>query len=169
MFHFWRVIGYCLGVEDQYNLCTGDFEQTRQLCLIIFEKNRYKFQNPQLLAGKEMGDAIVCALGSSPKVLQKYSSNFFDNHQNVELKTFKEKISYYFFDLSLHNLSRFIFLTWLLTKFFNLLLYFYAKFSKTIKKNLQKNYSDENYQFRPLPECPFKTRLNYKSFHEIFS
>ena len=29
--HVWRVIGYCLGIKDQYNICSGTLEQTRAL------------------------------------------------------------------------------------------------------------------------------------------
>lgn len=34
--HFWRVIGYMLGIDDQYNLCAGDFATVQSRCLAIF-------------------------------------------------------------------------------------------------------------------------------------
>lgn len=38
LIHFWRVIGYLLGIEDQYNLCTGDYEQVVAACRTLMEK-----------------------------------------------------------------------------------------------------------------------------------
>ncbi|XP_059472382.1 uncharacterized protein LOC132194845 [Neocloeon triangulifer] len=36
--HFWRTVGYLLGIEDRFNLCTGSLEETKSLCLAIEEK-----------------------------------------------------------------------------------------------------------------------------------
>lgn len=38
LIHFWRVIGYFLGIEDKYNLCTGDYEQVLAACQSLLEK-----------------------------------------------------------------------------------------------------------------------------------
>ncbi|KAG7202542.1 hypothetical protein KM043_009740 [Ampulex compressa] len=35
--HFWRVIGSMLGLEDKYNLCSGDVEETRALCRRVLD------------------------------------------------------------------------------------------------------------------------------------
>nr|XP_018909452.1 PREDICTED: uncharacterized protein LOC109038734 [Bemisia tabaci] len=37
--HFWRTIGYLLGISDEYNLCGGSIEETRELCRILLEQN----------------------------------------------------------------------------------------------------------------------------------
>lgn len=36
--HFWRVIGSMLGMEDKYNLCAGNLEETRALCKRLLEE-----------------------------------------------------------------------------------------------------------------------------------
>lgn len=42
LIHFWRVIGYLLGMEDQYNLCTGDYEQVLAACKYMMDKEYKK-------------------------------------------------------------------------------------------------------------------------------
>lgn len=34
--HFWRVIGYMIGIEDRYNVCNGDLETVTSRCQAIF-------------------------------------------------------------------------------------------------------------------------------------
>ncbi|CAB3365060.1 Hypothetical predicted protein [Cloeon dipterum] len=36
--HFWRTVGYLLGIDDRFNLCTGSLEETKSLCLAIQDK-----------------------------------------------------------------------------------------------------------------------------------
>ncbi|XP_054264017.1 uncharacterized protein LOC128987248 [Macrosteles quadrilineatus] len=36
--HFWRTIGYLLGIKDKYNLCQGDVQTTRQTCQAMLDK-----------------------------------------------------------------------------------------------------------------------------------
>ncbi|XP_069356858.1 uncharacterized protein [Maniola hyperantus] len=36
--HFWRVIGHTIGLEDRYNLCRKNFEETRQVCQILLDR-----------------------------------------------------------------------------------------------------------------------------------
>ncbi|RXG52507.1 hypothetical protein Avbf_15032 [Armadillidium vulgare] len=36
--HFWRGIGWLLGIEDDYNLCNGTYKEVRALCLEIESK-----------------------------------------------------------------------------------------------------------------------------------
>ncbi|XP_050667252.1 uncharacterized protein LOC126966975 [Leptidea sinapis] len=36
--HFWRTIGYVIGLEDKYNICRKNFEETRAVCKIILER-----------------------------------------------------------------------------------------------------------------------------------
>jgi hypothetical protein len=30
--HFWRGIGYLLGIDDKYNLCQGNYDETYSIC-----------------------------------------------------------------------------------------------------------------------------------------
>ncbi|XP_066586536.1 uncharacterized protein [Prorops nasuta] len=36
--HMWRVIGYMLGMEDKYNLCTGSVEEATELCRRLLDE-----------------------------------------------------------------------------------------------------------------------------------
>jgi hypothetical protein len=36
--HFWRGIGYLLGIEDKYNLCNGSVDEIKSLCELILEQ-----------------------------------------------------------------------------------------------------------------------------------
>lgn len=57
--HFWRVIGYMLGMQEKYNLCNGTVEECRILCRLLldeifipfFEKGNKKFD--------EMGRILI--------------------------------------------------------------------------------------------------------------
>lgn len=35
LIHFWRGIGWLLGIKDKYNFCNGTVQQTRELCLEV--------------------------------------------------------------------------------------------------------------------------------------
>ena len=36
--HFWRGIGYLLGIEDKYNLCNGNIDEIKSLCKSILQQ-----------------------------------------------------------------------------------------------------------------------------------
>ncbi|XP_072937254.1 uncharacterized protein [Epargyreus clarus] len=36
--HFWRTVGYMLGVEDRYNICRKNIDETREVCRMIQER-----------------------------------------------------------------------------------------------------------------------------------
>ncbi|XP_050528325.1 uncharacterized protein LOC126898392 isoform X2 [Daktulosphaira vitifoliae] len=38
MVHFWRTIGYMLGIHDKFNLCQGTLEEVRCACAIIMDE-----------------------------------------------------------------------------------------------------------------------------------
>ncbi|XP_050439003.1 rubber oxygenase-like isoform X2 [Adelges cooleyi] len=35
--HFWRTIGYMLGIQDKYNLCQGTLEEVRGVCAVVLD------------------------------------------------------------------------------------------------------------------------------------
>ena len=49
MFHFWRVIGYCLGIEDRFNLCAGTDEEIIEKCRFMF----WSKYHPAIIAAPE--------------------------------------------------------------------------------------------------------------------
>ncbi|KAJ8963283.1 hypothetical protein NQ318_018750 [Aromia moschata] len=36
--HVWRVVGYLMGIEDRFNLCSGTVEETRQICDLLIDQ-----------------------------------------------------------------------------------------------------------------------------------
>ncbi|CAH2093726.1 unnamed protein product [Euphydryas editha] len=36
--HFWRVIGHAIGIEDRYNICRKNVEETQQVCQILLDR-----------------------------------------------------------------------------------------------------------------------------------
>ncbi|KAL3287373.1 hypothetical protein HHI36_001847 [Cryptolaemus montrouzieri] len=38
LIHFWKVIGYILGIEDRFNLCRDSLEETKQICEVLIHK-----------------------------------------------------------------------------------------------------------------------------------
>ncbi|XP_053695945.1 uncharacterized protein LOC128743407 [Sabethes cyaneus] len=62
MVHFWRVIGYMIGIQDRYNLCTDCLATTEQRMTQVQEQ----VLRPALLARKEtfqqMGNALIDGL-----------------------------------------------------------------------------------------------------------
>lgn len=62
--HFWRGAGWLLGIEDHYNFCSGNLEETRALC----SEMERQIVKPSLgKAGKDhevMGTALVDGLSS---------------------------------------------------------------------------------------------------------
>ncbi|XP_023240439.1 uncharacterized protein LOC111638900 isoform X1 [Centruroides sculpturatus] len=57
LIHFWRGVGYLLGMEDRFNLCQGTYEETTNLCREILE------------------EVVKPAIKSSPKETTQMSRN----------------------------------------------------------------------------------------------
>ncbi|XP_023019818.2 uncharacterized protein [Leptinotarsa decemlineata] len=36
--HVWRVVGYLMGMEDRFNLCTGSVKETKEICNILMDQ-----------------------------------------------------------------------------------------------------------------------------------
>ena len=59
LIYFWRCIGYMLGIDEQYNLCNGDYATVRHNCQQVFER---KFKPGLIEMSKdpaEMSEQIV--------------------------------------------------------------------------------------------------------------
>ena len=66
--YVWRVIGYCLGIEDEFNICSGSLAQTRALvkqiereCLIPALQSPPKHFD-------EMADAYIDGMNSDLRI-----------------------------------------------------------------------------------------------------
>nr|XP_023021958.1 uncharacterized protein LOC111510283 [Leptinotarsa decemlineata] len=36
--HFWRVMGYLLGIRDEFNICRESVEETKQICILLIQR-----------------------------------------------------------------------------------------------------------------------------------
>lgn len=70
--HFWRVIGYALGIEDRFNICRGSFQETKAICEEMFQKallpNVYKSTDQYLF----MSNAMVRGINAFIPVFEPY-------------------------------------------------------------------------------------------------
>ncbi|KAJ6223328.1 hypothetical protein RDWZM_001873 [Blomia tropicalis] len=124
LIYFWRCIGYMLGIDDEYNLCEGNYQTVRTNCEQIF---KHKFI-PSLLEMKpesdEMSERIIISAShyivllrhrgllrylfevanlNIPVVLDQSENLFY-----ITLKwTMSTLIHYRFFAIILNNLLRF--------------------------------------------------------------
>ena len=58
--HFWRGIGYLLGIEDKYNLCNGNTDQIKLLCQLNLDKKlKPSITESRSEVSVEMSRAIV--------------------------------------------------------------------------------------------------------------
>lgn len=63
LLHFWRAIGYLLGMDDKYNICIGNMEQIRNICKAIMENQIKKsIEGSHPKEAMEMSRGIVNAI-----------------------------------------------------------------------------------------------------------
>ena len=137
LIYFWRCIGYMLGIDDEYNLCEGNYQTVRTNCEQIF---KHKFI-PSLLEMKpesdEMSERIIISAShyivllrhrgllrylfgvanlNIPVVLDQSENLFY-----ITLKwTMSTLIHYRFFAIILNNLLRFALYQLTFKRFVNL-------------------------------------------------
>lgn len=100
--YFWRVMGHCLAIEDRFNLCAGDLEESRSLYRLVFEKDWKPIiaaDKPPAPVGIEMGKGIVLAMKKVSPTLNweantKYWFEVLDIPREIELTSFKSKVLY---------------------------------------------------------------------------
>ncbi|XP_077494065.1 uncharacterized protein LOC144104761 [Amblyomma americanum] len=63
--HFWRCVGYKLGVADSYNLCAGSYRETLRVCLDMQEK----LIKPGLVSASREGAAMSRDIINAVRVL----------------------------------------------------------------------------------------------------
>ncbi|XP_064487748.1 uncharacterized protein LOC135399943 [Ornithodoros turicata] len=68
--HFWRGVGYKLGIHDKYNLCSGSLKDTIQTCLEVQEQ----IMKPALVNASEEGIAMSKNIIMAVRVLVVFLS-----------------------------------------------------------------------------------------------
>lgn len=120
LLHFWRVIGYCLGIEDRFNLCTGNTdEEVIEMCRQVY----YCEWKPQIefaaeKAGKAMAEDIAFIMFRivpiiTYRALMSYVAPTFglENISDFQLKTKSDYFYYGLLSFIMKSNARFRFLT----------------------------------------------------------
>lgn len=113
IFHFWRVIGYCLGIEDEYNLCEGPDEEVVEYCRYIY----YQGWLPVIQAnnnpvGVQMMKGIATAMSTTSTILNynvimKYANQFMQLNQDFQLNGFREQFKYACLKMTIKHLFKY--------------------------------------------------------------
>lgn len=166
MFHFWRVIGHCLGIEDRFNLCSGSDEE-------IFESCRQCYYNewlPLIRSAPEPA-GIAMAKGIAVTVPAIYYNSLIRfsapiiglSTVDYPLKTVQEKLSYAYLWLNVNVYARSSIMLWML----NLILRVLERISVwrriTHAKKLREKY---NFRYEIDERCPFQT-INYRTAFDM--
>lgn len=169
-FHHWRCVGHCLGITDEFNLCSGTVEDTQALCRRIFFEEHSRLINPPLHEGRLMGDAVIVAFGSKPEAFRKYTAvNVLNcDPEAFPLSSWGEKFNYAMFELFFHKLAYYPIFHWLISRLVDIFLFLATRYRRVFAKYLAWKYPQKEYQFEPLRCCPFKTDINYKSFSDYW-
>ena len=132
-FYFWRVIGYCVGIEDRFNICFGveGYEETREFLDICFQRC-YKVhldkQSAPVVMGMNLTEGVFLALeGAAPRFLICYESfmkYWYDTlgvRHPIKLDTFERKLNYAIFIFVMEYVLRirlfYIIFSWLFFSF----------------------------------------------------
>lgn len=157
-FYFWRVIGYCVGIEDRFNICYDlDYYDETVAYLDICFKRCYKIhldeQSPAVLKGMELTQGVFLALeGATPRFLvcyetfMKYWYDTLGVRHPIKLNTIKLKLYYCLFlfinDYLLKIRLFYTIISWL---FFYFLKRLFLKIDN-VKTYCEQNYSHLHYQ-----------------------
>ncbi|XP_015905871.2 uncharacterized protein [Parasteatoda tepidariorum] len=106
LIHFWRAIGFLLGIEDQFNLCHGDYPQVVSACKSLLTKE-YKVRVADASpVSVNMGKSVVAAMSEMQEALTWNSISTYI-HELVGLPC---PDSMGFIDYVCHYLTKFIML-----------------------------------------------------------
>lgn len=129
LYHFWRVVGHCLGIEDRFNLCDGSDEEIEELCRQIYYKEwkpkiienaTKKNSNLAVTVGKDITLGIfrffpVFTYNS----LMHYGALHFDlNQAGYKLTTLWDYFYFYLLSLSIKGCSKSVIIMWTKTQIF---------------------------------------------------
>lgn len=180
MFHFWRTIGYCLGIEDRFNLCSPtDDDEIVETCRQMY---REEWQPKVALGevpgqGEAMGVAMaegiaramfrVLPVATYRAMLRYAAPSFGLNPEAYRLRGFYDRVSYGILWITLNVLARYPLLLWINCRFyfaFQRLAYLLRSAHQWV---LERRYTEERYQYRTDGRCPFEvTGINYRTAWE---
>lgn len=162
--YFWRVIGYLMGIEEQFNLCSGSLQECRALYKIILDREYRPVLSQQphpAPVGFEMAKGIVRALRPINPALrwQTYLHYFYtvmDIPVEIPLKPW-HKIRYGMMRFMINYTLRVGFLYAYFNKLLRRRQNREIKRREETEKNMAKRYPNQAYETK----CPFHVDLDY--------
>lgn len=163
--YLWRVIGYCMGIEDQYNLCSDNIEEDRALCQILFDREFKPTLHKNALEcnlGWQMGNGISLALNMiNPSLSFEAVINYWYSRLKIPHKThlnsFFKKLSYYYMCFNFQVMLRFTFAHWMYGWAYRMLIKIAIK-----KKQIREYYLKNKYpNLRFEEKCPLNIDIGY--------
>lgn len=178
MFHFWRVIGHCLGVEDRFNLCSGPDAEIREMCHQIYWQNYH----PAIVAAREptgvaMTKGITFAMQQMSFVLHyeailHYGAPFLAlDVKKYPLNGFRAKFAYGSLWLFFRLFTKSVIMNWLLSKYFCFKLWLTVKRHDRLYGQLNCRYGSkgekEQFSYQNDDRCPVKVKFNYQDAFQL--
>lgn len=158
IFHFWRVIGYCIGIDDEYNLCSGTDEETIELCRQIYFKEWLPVINKPDKVGVELSKGINIAMQRVSPLLDynpfmRFCAKFLlINPEQYPLKNVWEKLFYLFYYVFFNYLTKSITFIWFINQFNKFTIKRAFANKQMHQLYLKKKYSHIKFEY---DQCPF--------------
>jgi len=173
MFHFWRVIGYCLGIEDDFNLCSGSDEEIFELC----RQNYYDEWMPVIKSGEKMGMAMANGIALSHSVvvpgiryrgMMRYAAPILSLDKNeYRLRGFWDVLSYIQLWIVLKVYSRSRFILWNINWMTVLLMRIAVWLRRFNVWRLDLKYPASKYSYESDDRCPVQIAFNYRTAFDL--
>ncbi|KAH7641685.1 uncharacterized protein LOC124492181 [Dermatophagoides farinae] len=172
MFHFWRVIGYCLGTDDLYNLCSGSDEETFELCRqIYFHEWLPVIRSASEKTGVEMSKGINIAMARinpnlSYNALMRHCSLFLElNPFDYQLQSRRERCLYRIYGFLFNRACKSQMINRLMARAADIRLKRAIANRKFHEQNLKECYPNITYE---NDRCPFDVNFNYTTAIEAY-
>lgn len=171
--HFWRVIGYCLGIEERFNLCHYDhsYESTVYLCQLMYDQEYHPIcsrQFPQKFPtfGFDMSLGLVKAMKSLAPLLSldgllRYTYRHVLKIENVNIDV-KSRSGYRNLIYMIRVLMKYSFFHYVISWILSACLVLVSFREKAITMYLEKMYSKINY-VEDIKSCPVAAKWMEKS------
>lgn len=112
--HFWRLIGYLLGVEEKYNLFSRPYDEVKSLCHVIMDKEmRTAFEGgeEESVQARQMSRGILESIRPYVPLIRwdsylKYLAHILDSSEKGIPLNFKSRFVYESMKVTLHHLHR---------------------------------------------------------------
>nr|XP_027195155.1 uncharacterized protein LOC113789772 [Dermatophagoides pteronyssinus] len=167
IFHFWRTIGYCLGIDDQFNLCSGTDQEIIEICQQIFQQEllptlttlrqqpandddtNLSITNTARLMSKGLFQALgILEPFINYNIMMRYACKFVwkkiptpaIDEDDIRLKNFPSRIHYIFTIVAYRFFSHFRWFHWLSSRWLEYRLKQAKKYCKYYTQCLERMY-----------------------------